>query len=350
MSTNTLDEILTEQHGPVMHVTLNRPAALNALSHNMIQLLLRGLTAWEKDDSIQAIVFQGAGGKAFCAGGDIKSTWNNRADTVRNDHYFYDEYRLNSLLFHNSKTLVALMNGFTMGGGWGVAGYCDYRVATENTKWAMPETGIGFFPDIGAAHSLLQAPGAMGMCLALTGMTIGPEDALHGGFATHYIYAEALTDFIAAIDGGERMSAVVERFHRQLSVVGPLAQHQDVIDRCFNLERVDLIIEALAQESSDWAQATLKLLYSRSPLALAVTFERMKRAEGQGFDQIIEDDYVIARRFMRGDEFFEGVRAMLVDKDKTPKWMPESLDKVTKAAVLSHFKPLPGGLTEGFKG
>lgn len=350
MSTNTEDEILTEQHGSVMQVTLNRPAVLNALSHNMIQRLAGGLAAWEKDPGIKAVVIRGAGGKAFCAGGDIKSTWASREAVSLNDHYFYDEYRLNRQLFHYPKPLIALMDGITMGGGYGVAGPCRYRIATENTKWAMPETGIGFFPDIGSSYSMQRAPGAMGVCVALTGMAIGPEDTIYGGFATHYIYAEALTDVVAEIETGADPQAVIEKFHRQPSILGPLCQHQDVIDRCFELESIDAVVKALEKETSDWAQATLALLLSRSPLAVAVTFARMRRAQGQSFDQIIEDDYVIARHFMRGGEFFEGVRAMLIDKDKTPQWDPKTLDKVTETAVSSHFLPLPGRLDDGFKG
>ena len=275
MSTNTQDEILTEKHGPVMQVTLNRPAALNALSHNMIQGLATGLRAWENDTDIHAVIIRGAGGKAFCAGGDIKSTWANRKTVSLNDHYFYDEYRLNRQIFHYSKLLIALMDGITMGGGYGVAGPCRYRIATENTKWAMPETGIGFFPDIGSSHSLQQAPGTMGLCVALTGMTIGPEDALYAGFATHYMYAEALPAVVAEIEVGADPLTVFEQFHREPSMIGPLCQHQDVIDRCFGLDSVAAIVAALRQETSDWAQATLALLLSRSPLAVAVTFARM---------------------------------------------------------------------------
>jgi enoyl-CoA hydratase len=350
MSTNTDDEILTRSQGPAMLVTLNRPAALNALSHNMILHLLAGLERWKNDASVESVIISGAGGKAFCAGGDIKQTWANRHEVAKNDHYFYDEYNLNRHLHDFSKPLVALMDGITMGGGWGVAGYCDYRIATENTRWAMPETGIGFFPDIGSSYSLLKAPGAMGMCLALTGMTIGPEDAFYGGFATHYIYAEAVPDFVQAVCGGEDIDSALIRFHRDPSVTGPLAQHQDVIDRCFRRENVAAIIDALSQETSEWAQSTLKLLQTRSPLGVSVTFARMKQAAGQAFEQIIEDDYVIARQFMRGNEFFEGVRAMLVDKDKSPKWEPKTFENVSETAVSRHFEPLPGRLGEGFKG
>ncbi len=350
MSTNTADEILFERRGPLVVVTLNRPAALNALSHNMIQHLLPGLDAWEKDPAVSAILFQGAGGKAFCAGGDIKSTWVNRANVVANDHYFYDEYSLNRRLFHYTKPLIALMDGITMGGGYGVAGYCDYKIATENTRWAMPETGIGFFPDIGSTYELSRMPGALGMFLALTGITTNAEDAFYAGVATHYMQADQLSILVDALVAGGDVAACVTHYHQAPALDGPIAQNIAMVERCFAQGDVPGILAALVAEDSDWARSVLVLLGTRSPLSLCVTFERMRRAGAQDFDQLIELDYVIARHFMRGDEFFEGVRAMLIDKDKAPKWQPSSVEEVSKTAVFRHFEPLPGRLDEGFKG
>lgn len=350
MSTNTENEILIHRQGAVLTVTLNRPAALNALSQGMIVQIQQGLMLWEEDPSVGLVVFRGAGGKAFCAGGDIKSTWAERANVSRNDRYFYDEYNLIRTIYHFPKPTLALMDGITMGGGYGVAGACRFRVATENTRWAMPETGIGFFPDVAASYYLLRAPGAMGMCLALTGMTIGPEDTVYGGFASHYVYAAALDDMMAAFHEGGNVEEVLARFHKTPVLTGLLCQHQDLIDECCGAESPQAILAALAQQSAEWAQSTLALLQTRSPLSLGVTFERMKRAAGQDFDLIIEDDYVIARRFMRGEEFFEGVRAMLVDKDKTPRWQPETLENLGQTEILNYFAPLPGSLADGFKG
>lgn len=350
MSTNTADEILFERHGPLAVATLNRPSALNALSHNMIQRLLAGLDVWEKDAGVSAILFRGAGGKAFCAGGDIKSTWSNRADVAANDHYFYDEYNLNRRLFHYTKPLIALMDGITMGGGYGVAGYCDYKIATENTLWAMPETGIGFFPDIGSSYELSRMPGALGMFLALTGMSAGPEDAVYAGVATHYIQAGKLPDLIDDLIAGGDVAACVARYHQAPAQAGPIQKNLSIIERCFALANVPDIFTALAADESDWARSTLALLHTRSPLSLCVTCARMKWAGMQDFDPLIELDYVIARHFMRGDEFFEGVRAMLIDKDKTPKWQPANVAEVSETAVSRHFEPLPGTLHDGFKG
>lgn len=350
MSTNTENEILTRQQGAVLTVTLNRPAALNALSDGMIAHIRQGLDRWSADPSIKIVVFRGAGGKAFCAGGDIKSTWSHRADLARNDLYFYNEYNLIRTLYHFPKPTVALMDGITMGGGYGVAGACRFRVATENTRWAMPETGIGFFPDVAAVYSLLRAPGLMGMCLALTGMTIGPEDTLYGGFATHYVYAAALDDMMQPLYDGAEAEETLVRFQKTPMMTGPLCQHQDLIDDCFGGKGPQDILSAVTLQSAEWAQNTAALLRSRSPLSLGVAFERMKRAQGQSYDRIIEDDYVIARRFMRGGEFFEGVRAVLIDKDKTPKWQPETLENLTETEVSGLFEPLPGTLTDGFKG
>ncbi len=350
MSTNTADEILIEQRGPLVVVTLNRPAALNALSHNMIQHLLPGLEAWEKDPAVSAILFKGAGGKAFCAGGDIKSTWVNRANVDANDHYFYDEYNLNRRLFHYTKPLIALMDGITMGGGYGVAGYCDYKIATENTRWAMPETGIGFFPDIGSTYELSRMPGALGMFLALTGITTNSEDAFYAGAATHYMRSEQLSALADDLVAGGDVAARVAHYHQAPAQTGPIEQNRAVVARCFARATVPDILAALAVEDSDWARSVLALLHTRSPLSLCVTLERMKRAGAQDFDQLIELDYVIARHFMRGDEFFEGVRAMLIDKDKAPKWQPGSVAEVSETAVSRHFEPLPGTLGAGFKG
>lgn len=350
MSTNTDDEILIERHGLLVQVTLNRPAALNALSHNMIQHLLPGLDAWEKDPGVTAILFKGAGGKAFCAGGDIKSTWLNRAHVAANDHYFYDEYNLNRRLFHYTKPLIALMDGITMGGGYGVAGYCDYKIATENTRWAMPETGIGFFPDIGSTYELSRMPGALGLFLALSGITTNAEDAFYAGVATHYMLADKLPSLIGDLIAGGAVASTTARYHQAPVQAGPIQQNLATIERCFAQPGVPDILDALAVADSEWAQSILALLQTRSPLSLCVTFERMKRARAQDFDQLIELDYVIARHFMRGDEFFEGVRAMLIDKDKIPQWQPASVAEVSETAVSRYFEPLPGRLAEGFKG
>lgn len=350
MSTNTEQEILTEKQGVAMVVTLNRPGALNALSHNMIQMISRGLSDWQDNNEIETVIFRGAGGKAFCAGGDIKATWAQRDNLAQNDRYFYDEYNLIRQIYHYPKPTVALMDGITMGGGYGVAGPCQFRVATENTKWAMPETGIGFFPDVASAYYLNKAPGAMGMCLALSGMTIGPEDSVYGGFSTHYTYAAALPDLMAALQNGLHPEVAIDDRHRDQVVVGPLCRHDDVIERCFTARSVEDIFVALKKETSEWAGETLALLETRSPLSLKVTFARMKRAAGQDFDTIIEDDYVIAQRYMRGAEFFEGVRAVLVDKDKNPKWSPDRLENVMEAAVFSHFEPTGQRLDTPFKG
>lgn len=348
MSIDTEAEILAEKQGNILCVTLNRPAALNALSHNMIKLLRAGLAEWSAEGSITTLVFRGAGGKAFCAGGDIKDTWKHREDTARNDLYFYDEYNLIRELFHFPKPTIALMDGITMGGGYGVAGACRYRIATENTKWAMPETGIGFFPDVAAAYYLLQAPGHMGMCMALSGMTIGPEDTLYGGFASHYIYSESIPDFIKAVEG-EGIDSALASFHKQPAIMGPVSQHQYVMDECFSAPDITGVMARLTNDPSEWAQGVLAILQQRSPLSLGITYQRMKRAQGQTYDSIAEEDYVIARRFMRGQEFFEGVRAVLVDKDKNPQWQPETLEKLSENEVLSYFEPLSGTLADGFR-
>ncbi|HEY0901535.1 MAG TPA: enoyl-CoA hydratase/isomerase family protein, partial [Micavibrio sp.] len=242
------------------------------------------------------------------------------------------------------KPLIALMDGITMGGGYGVAGYCDYKIATQNTRWAMPETGIGFFPDVGVCHELSRMPPGLGMFFALTGITVGGADAYAAGVATHYIDAGDIPAFRADMTAGVPLGDIVARYHQLPGEVGPVMAHHDVIARCFTAGSVAAIFDSLAAETRPWAAEILALLKTRSPLSLCVTFARMKRAETQDFDRVIAEDYVIARHFMRGGEFFEGVRAMLIDKDKKPRWQPDSLEKVTETAVSAFFAPLAEGL------
>lgn len=258
-----------------------------------------------------------------------------------NDDYFDDEYRLNRHLHHYTKPAVALMDGITMGGGYGVAGHCAYKVATENTRWAMPETGIGFFPDVGVTYELSRMDGALGMFFALTGITAGAADSYAAGIATHYMSAADMPALMRDLDAGDDVQDVLARYHQTPPEVGPIMAHHDVIADCFSRESVAAIMEALAKARAPWAGDILALLRTRSPLSLCVTFERMKRAAQSDFDRVIADDYVIARRFMRGAEFFEGVRAMLIDKDKKPRWQPDSVEKVSADAVLACFAPLP---------
>lgn len=350
-------ELIARKENGVMTVTLNRPEALNALTLEMVRILAAGLSRWEKDDSVKAVVFDGAGGRAFCAGGDIKASYNlgmqYRRGTVDESVlsiFFAEEYRLNRQLFHYPKPLFALMDGITMGGGFGIAGMCRYRIATEKTVFAMPETKIGFFPDIGSAWFLNRAPGKAGTYLGLTGDSIGPSDTLWCGMATHMISASflpALKDALEKLVVKNDLSpASIQKMLTGLSVgsakSGPLQENHTIIDRCFAHDSAETIIDALCRDGGAWARETADAITQRSPISLKVSLAHLRRAEGQDFDTVIARDFVLAQHFMKGHDFYEGVRAAVIDKDKAPRWEPKNLSGVSAAEVDKYF--LPAGL------
>jgi enoyl-CoA hydratase len=347
-------ELIARKENGVMTVTLNRPEALNALTLEMVRMLAAGLSRWEKDDSVKAIIFEGAGDRAFCAGGDIKASYNlgmqyRRGAVDENvlSIFFAEEYRLNRQLFHYRKPLFALMNGITMGGGFGIAGPCRYRIATEKTVFAMPETKIGFFPDIGSAWFLNRAPGKAGTYLGLTGNSINAADTLWSGMATHMTSSDflpALKDALEKLAMKDDLSpAAIQKMLTGLSTsaadAGALQENSATTGRCFAHNSIEAIIEALAKECGPWAKTALDDIAQRSPTSLKVSLAHIRRAEGQDFDTIIARDFTLAQHFMKGHDFYEGVRAAVIDKDRTPRWEPESLSLVSQAEAEKYFLP-----------
>lgn len=337
-------ELIAQKENGIVTVTLNRPEALNALTLEMIRLLSAALTRWEKDDAIRAIIFKGAGDRAFCAGGDVKAVYavgmqyrRGLADERSISLFFAEEYRLNRQLFHYKKPLFALMDGITMGGGFGIAGPCRYRIATEKTILAMPETIIGFFPDVGSTWFLSRCPGEAGAYLALTGNSIRTGDAVWSGMATHFIPSGSIPGFIEALeedieDGLKQFSAAPDR-------KGEAQENRQCIDECFGHYTVEDILAALHKNKSAWAKGTAATLESRSPVSLKVSLAHLRRAKAEDFDTIIARDFILAQHFMKGHDFYEGVRAALVDKDKLPQWVPARLSDVTEAEVDKYFHP-----------
>lgn len=345
-------ELLVQQDGAVAQATMNRPESLNALSLEMIRTLSANLSAWENDPSVRAVFVDGAGGRAFCAGGDVKSTYRigmafrrGEADESVLMLFFAEEYGLNRQLFHFKKPLLAFMNGITMGGGFGVAGPCRYRIASEKTLFAMPETGIGLFPDVGSMYFLTRCPGGAGAYLALTGSSIGPDDMLYCGLATHYIplarQAECRAKISAALDSGGGDGAIAEilaDFHAPSGEAGPLQTNAECVDRCFSGPDVRDIAAKLRADDSPWAQQQGDIIESRSPMSLKVSLEHFRRSKALDFDAITAQDFILTRHFLRGHDFYEGVRAVLIDKDKQPQWDPKSLDDVSSGAVPEYFR------------
>ena len=353
------DDILFKQEGGVGTVTLNRPRALNAFTLGMYRRLDPVLRSWEADPTIRAVLVRGAGERAFSAGGDVRAIYEaGRGISGARDLtsvFFWEEYELIRRVHRYSKPYLAIIDGVTMGGGAGVSVNGAYRIATEKTLLAMPETGIGLFPDVGATRFLNLCPGYIGRYLGLTGARIGAADALYCGFATHFVSRERVPELIAALagiawrDGAERtqLDEVLASFHSDPGQP-PLATRCAAIDRCFAAETVEEILDALAREAasggpdSEWAAETRAGLLTKSPTSLKVTLRQLIVGRGYDLEQALALEYRLTQHFMAGHDFYEGVRAVVVDKDQNPRWRPPSLAEVGDVEVDRYFAPLDG--------
>jgi len=342
------DEILFDIRGQIAVVTLNRPRALNALTLEMIRAFAPRLAAWGNDASIAAVLVRGAGERAFCAGGDVRTIWQDtqRGGTLAAD-FFRAEYRLNRAVKVFPKPYVAAIDGIAMGGGVGVSVHGSHRIATERTQIAMPETGIGLFPDVGTTYVLPRLPGALGTYLALTGARLGPADALYTGLATHFVESANLPGLEAALAGAswpgakdrELADSIVAPFTADPGSA-PLAGRRADIDRCFAQDSVEDILAALKADDSDWARETIAVLEARSPTSLKIAFEALRRGAMLTFDEAMTMEYRLSQACAARHDFLEGVRAALIDKDNAPKWQPASLASVTPELVAAHFQTL----------
>ena len=349
------DEIILERKGGIGSVTLNRPAALNALTQPMVLGLDARLREWAADPAIAAVVIRGAARDAdrapFCAGGDIRLLYGERGDSERRFAivFYAQEYRLNTLIFRYPKPYVALIDGVVMGGGVGISIHGSHRVMSERALFAMPETGIGLFPDVGATYFLPRLKGKAGLYLGLTGARIGAADALYLGLATHVVASSALQaqdESLLACDLGGGAHAVVDRLLAACARdpgPAPLAARQAVIDRCFTAGSVEEIIANLEAEGSAWAAETLATLGQKSPTSLKVTFKQLTEHGAYGFEEAMALEYRLAMHCNLGADFFEGIRAQIIDKDRRPAWRPARLEEVGAAAVDAYFETPPKG-------
>ena len=323
----TEESVVVRRDRRIGRILLNRPKALNALDLPMIRACAEALEAWRSDPAIHAVVIEGAGDRAFCAGGDIRAVRSHAmaGETEPVESFFAEEYALNQAIAEYPKPYVALIDGICMGGGIGVSVHGAYRVATEHAMFAMPETAIGFFPDIGATYLLPRLPGSLGMYLGLTGTRVQGADAVHAGFATHFVPRAQLPALAAAlaVDG--------------VAVLGPhaaplppfaLAPQRAAIDRCFSADSVPDIIARLEGDGGDWAQQTLATLRGMSPSSLFWSFEIIRRGAASTLPQALQSELVLTRMVTRHADFQEGVRAMVVDKDRQPKWQPARVEDV----------------------
>jgi enoyl-CoA hydratase len=337
------DEILTRVDGGVGFVTLNRPKALNSLNQTMIDALGTVLTDWATDESIEAVVLDGAGDRGLCAGGDVVALRRSALeDGAEARKFWFDEYRLNRLIGRFPKPYVALMDGIVMGGGVGLSAHGRARVVTDTTKLAMPEVGIGFIPDVGGTHLLAHSPGGLGLYAALTGSTLSGADAIVLGFADHFVPHDQLAEFTAAIAEADITTALQR--HAIEPPASDLAAQQPWIDQCFGGVRdpkplLD-VVAALRGHDDESANKAADVLESRSPISVSVTREAIRRAaDHPTLEDALIQEYRVSCASLRSHDFVEGIRAQLVDKDRNPKWSPPSLAAVTQDDIDAYFQP-----------
>lgn len=337
------DDIIFERKGKAGIVTLNRPKALNALNHSMIKALAKALKAWEKDPQVALVVVK-AEGRAFCAGGDIMHVYEGRKEGAPPVGFFADEYRLNAHIARFPKPYVSLIDGIVMGGGVGISFHGSHRVMTQNAQFAMPEVGIGFFPDVGGSHLLPDLGGSFGMYLALTGNRIRHGDALWSGLATHTMEADYLQGLLERlIETGDADLALREVFKpASRETDGKMLQS---IAAHFSQPSLQQVVESLerAAPADAFAAKTLATMRSRSPTSLAVTFRQLAAGSTLSMDECMRMEFRIVNRMLAGHDFYEGIRAVLVDKGSTPIWHPARLEELDPADVDAYFAPLPGG-------
>src|SRR3990167_9862712 len=340
MTHDILFQTITDHHNNKLgKITLNRPQALNAMSWEMFGELQKYLTLWEKDFAVKAVLITSSSPKAFCAGGDIRAVYENRALPLEEQaRYFQREYAINRQLFHYTKPYIAFMNGITMGGGVGISLNGKYRIAGTDLRFAMPETGIGFFPDVGATYHLSRLPNHIGTYLALTGSSIDAGQAK----------SLKLVDYIVQNDQFDELEQVIvdtlhdkNALHTALQSFHVNATGEDLpiekINRCFSKKHAEEIVQALKEEGSAWASETLKKISRVSPLSVKIALAQIRYAKLLSFDAVIAMDLHICKRMLEQSDFIEGIRALIIDKDKNPTWQPDTLAAVSSTQVLSYF-------------
>ncbi|HEY9265662.1 MAG TPA: enoyl-CoA hydratase/isomerase family protein [Mycobacterium sp.] len=341
------EDVLVSVGGPaegrVGLITLNRPKAINSLTHPMVGAISAALTAWENDDAIRAVVVSGAGDRGLCAGGDVVAIYHDaQVGGAATRQFWHDEYLLNAYIGRYPKPYVALMNGITMGGGVGISAHGSVRVVTETTKMAMPEVGIGFIPDVGGTFILSRAPGLLGLHAALTGAPFTGADAIAMGFADHFVPHDRLDAFAEAIvaDGVDAALAA----YAEEPPPSPLLAQREWIDHCYAGETVTDIIAAL--RGHDAGTAAADLIASRSPIAVSVTLEAVRRAATlPSLEDVLRQEFRTSCAALRSHDLVEGIRAQLVDKDRNPKWSPASLAAVTEDDIDAYFVSADPDLT-----
>lgn len=336
-------EILIRRDGRAGRITLNRPKAMNALTMGMVREMTAALESWRNDPEVGFILLDGAGERGLCAGGDIRAlVTSGKAKDGEAERFWREEYRLNAMISGYRKPYVALMDGVVMGGGIGVSSHGSVRVVTDRTLIAMPEVGIGLIPDVGATWLLSRPAGEVGLWLALTGARIHGADAIYAGLADSLVPAESLPALTAALcEAGVSDPAAVVATFAQPTPAAPLAERRNDIDVLLARPSVDDIVAFARSTGGATAEEFLNAIADKSPTSLKLTFEALRRGRAsRNLEACLETEYRIVTRILEGADFYEGVRAAVIDKDRNPRWSPASLDAVPAEAVARHFEPL----------
>ena len=338
-------EIIARRIGHIGRITLNRPKALNALTHGMCLSMIEALQAWRDDDAVQAIVVDGAGEKGFCAGGDILKL-HDSGKAGNDDAWLFwrDEYRLNTLIHDYPKPYIALIDGIVMGGGVGVSVHGSHRVAGDRTMFAMPETGIGFHPDVGGAWFLPRLGGEIGTWMGLTGARLKAPDCIAAGLATHYCPSAQNEALIAALEStdltaDDALEVLLEEFSGDPGD-SDLALTRTLIDAAFAGDSVEPMVARMMAAGDAWSLKQIKILGSKSPTALKLTLAALRAGADLSFEGVMRQDLRLSAWCLTGQDFYEGVRAVIIDKDNAPIWSPASLAEVDDLAIAAAFAPL----------
>ena len=337
------DEILFDRRGAAGIVTLNRPKALNAVTHTMVRALRAQLDAWAADPAVTRVVIAANGDRAFSAGGDIRALTDlgRAGKTDEMLSFWRDEYPLNACIKTYRKPYVALIDGIVMGGGVGVSVHGSHRVAGDRFSFAMPEVGIGFFPDVGATWFLPRMPGELGAYCGLTGERFDAVDALAGGIATHRVRSARFPELLDALTGTVSVDAVLAAFAEPAGE-GKIAAQRAVIDRLFAGDTVEAILAALDRDGGEWARKAAATIRTKSPTSLKLALAQVRRGKGWDFETCMRAEFRIVSRIIEARDFYEGVRAVIVDKDNAPHWQPANLGDVRGEDVERYFAPRPG--------
>ena len=347
---NTSDILFEEMSGvdgSLGLMTLNRPQALNSLNHTMILAMHAQLQTWEKANHIKAVVIRAVPGKAFCAGGDLRLIYSHKqTNHPAATKFFYDEYQLNRFIFHYPKPYIALLDGITMGGGVGISIHGSHRVVTEKLIFGMPETTIGFFPDIGGTYFLPRLPHHLGYYLGLTGARLNSQDCVALGIGTIQVKSEALPEIVEKLaqtsmrnEAHRVVSAVLEDF-KTFADQSNLMHQQKLIDQCFSLETMEEILQKLEKGTDTFSTDTLATLAKKSPTSLKVTLRALHLGSELDFDSCMRQEYRMTCRFLQSHDFIEGIRALIIDKDQSPHWKPRRLQDVAVEQVEDYFSPI----------